>query len=147
MAAKGALILSFLTMSLKAAPSPDRALDRARALRPPPVVEKLGGELEGADFWDQNQALLHAAWGELGQLHPYVYAPSPEQALVPAAARALHSLDPVEALLALTKETEVLPSPPPPSRSIFSTAASARACCSRSLGRHTFSGCRVGVHP
>ena len=146
MAVKGALLFSFLTMSLKAAPSPGRALDRARALRPPPVVEQLGGELEGADFWDQNHALLHAAWGELGQLHPYVYAPSAEQALVPAAARALQSLNPVEALLALTKETEVLPPLRPPSTPSRS-AASARACCSRSLERTSFSGRRTRVYP
>ncbi|KAJ1487180.1 hypothetical protein T484DRAFT_1787558 [Baffinella frigidus] len=121
---KDAFIVSlFLGMSLQAASSPDSdgvaspgggrevvssALDRARSLRAPAVLEKLGGEYEGADFWDENHALLKAAWGELGQLHSYVYAPSPEQALVPAAARALQSSNPVEALLSLTKETEVV---------------------------------------
>lgn len=136
---KDAFIVSlFLGMSLQAASSPDSdgvaspgggrevvssALDRARSLRAPAVLEKLGGEYEGADFWDENHALLKAAWGELGQLHSYVYAPSPEQALVPAAARALQSSNPVEALLSLTKETEVRPSlreaPPPPRARIY----------------------------
>jgi hypothetical protein len=83
------------------------ALACARALRAPPAVALRGGEFEGTEFWDENEALLQEAWRELGQLHPYVYNPKPEQALTPSVARALAEPDPVEALLALTTETTV----------------------------------------
>eukprot|EP00971_Amphidinium_carterae_P004456 89335-Amphidinium_carterae.1 len=60
------------------------AVDAARKLVPPAVRTSLNGELEGAEFWDEHDALLTQAWHELGPRRErlYTYDAAYEQAYV-----------------------------------------------------------------
>ena len=64
------LIFLSCVLSANAAPS---ALTRARQLTPPKPVQTVGGEFEGAEFWEKNDALLKAAWREYGSKHEALY--------------------------------------------------------------------------
>jgi len=81
------------------------ALERVRQLTPPSPEALYGGENEGVEFWEDNEALLKEALRELGPLHPYVYNPTPQQAFTPSVAAALSSSS--SSLLSLLQTTSV----------------------------------------
>eukprot|EP01052_Picozoa_sp_SAG31_P005867 SAG31_NODE_265_length_18823_cov_5.968863_1_plen_199_part_00 len=50
-------------------------LHAARALSAPSATQRVGGEFEGAEFWEEHAALLGRAWAEYPKAHPPLFSP------------------------------------------------------------------------
>eukprot|EP00536_Pseudo-nitzschia_multiseries_P006946 jgi/Psemu1/286788/fgenesh1_pg.154_\ len=69
------------------------SLERSRALRPPTVESTLGGEAEGADWWNDHSDLLRRAWDEWWELLQALEPATTQTSSTITAGRGLPALD------------------------------------------------------